>query len=146
MARFTITLRSEVPAAQAWRRLLDVRRHGEVVPLTKITAPAFAELFAGAQFVARTGIGRLGFDDRMLIVRFEPPAPNSPGLAEIVKTGRAISGSIRAEVADATPGSLVRWEQEIWFAAFPHWLDPLVGAVARLAYGLALRALLRKPG
>lgn len=143
MARFTISIRSKVPAAHAWRRVLDVRRHGAVVPLTKISAPAFIDLDAGAEFVARTGFRRLGFDDRMRIVRFEPPTRTSPGRAEIIKTGESIRGSIRADFAQAASGSLLRWEQEISVPALPRWADPLVGAVAQLAYGLALRALLR---
>ncbi|NED83538.1 SRPBCC family protein, partial [Streptomyces sp. SID11233] len=66
MALFVIERGSTLPAARAWDLLTDWRRHGRVAPLTAVrvrSGPPGGGL--GTVFVARTRIGRLGFDDPM---------------------------------------------------------------------------------
>ena len=53
----------EVPLSQqeAFSRLTDWQRHGDVVPLTSVR-------LTDTGFVARTGLGPVGFDDPMEVV------------------------------------------------------------------------------
>ncbi len=71
-----------VPAApeEVWRRLTDWPAHGRRVPLTRTRVLTPGPNGVGTRFTARTGIGRLSFDDPMEVVRWEPrrravPAP-----------------------------------------------------------------------
>ncbi|MGC5616815.1 hypothetical protein [Georgenia sp. Z1491] len=86
------------------------------------------------------------------------------GAVRFVKTGRVLRGVVLARVGDdARPddppprgahgragandarlqGAIVRWDAELAVRGVPRLLDPVVAVVARLAYGAALRRLLR---
>ena len=92
-AHFTVELPAACPPDQALRRLLDLRAHDRLIPLTRVNPAVSAEeLTVGSRFVGRTGVGRFGFDDHMRIeaLGFEPAA------ATIVKRGRVIRGVVHA--------------------------------------------------
>ena len=61
MGAFTIVREVPLPPAEVFARLTEWERHGEVVPLTTITPRP-------GGFLARTGVGPLGFDDPMDVV------------------------------------------------------------------------------
>lgn len=145
MALFTIRLESPLPAPEAWERILDVHAHGEVVPFTTMRGDAMyaAELVPGSRFVARTGLGPLGFDDPMVVDEVSPPADDEPGVARIRKEGGVIRGWIELTVTPRSHGgSLVEWVQQISVRGVPRAAGPVTAAVARAAYGQALRRLL----
>jgi uncharacterized protein YndB with AHSA1/START domain len=58
-----------VPPEQAWRAVVDWPRQGQWMLATRVRGGQGA----GAQVVARTGIGPLGFTDTMVITHWEPP-------------------------------------------------------------------------
>lgn len=154
MASFALDVPSPHPPGRAWAALWDLRAHTALIPLTTVKGTTGA----GGRFVARTALGPWGFEDPMEVVRWCPPAPAEdasasgaagpagcraiPGHAVIVKRGRVIRGRIEVRITpDEGIGSRIRWAQEISVAALPALADPLVAAVARLAYGAVLRRL-----
>ncbi|GAB3887484.1 SRPBCC family protein [Terrabacter terrigena] len=145
MARFTVEFETELPAAEAWRRLLDLRAHTAVIPLTTLSGAVLTAdgLVPGSRFVARTGVGPVGFDDRMVVDQIIPPHSGGAGSARIRKEGNVVRGEIDLTVAPAGQGSRVHWEQVIRVRPVPAVLDPVVARVARLAYATTIRRLLR---
>ena len=144
MATFRVLLPSPLPADEAWRRVLDLRAHDRLIPLTRVTTgmvPA-DELGPGSRFVARTGVGLVGFDDAMVLDEVTPPTGAEPGTARIRKEGKVIRGSIELVVMTRASGSVVDWRQEIRVLGVPRALGWLVAGASRAAYGMALRRLL----
>jgi hypothetical protein len=145
MALFTIRIETPLPAPVAWRRILDVHRHGEVVPLTTMTGDALyaAELVPGSRFVARTGVGPLAVDDAMVVDEITEPTDETAGLARIRKEGSVVHGWIELTVTPRDHGgSVVQWVQQISVAGVPGLAGPVTAAVAKAAYGQSLRRLL----
>src|SRR6516164_1061843 len=70
-----------VPPEQAWRAVVDWPRQGQWMLATRVRGGHGA----GAQVVARTGIGPLGFTDTMVITHWEPPRR-----CVVAHTGRVI--------------------------------------------------------
>ncbi|MFE5622580.1 SRPBCC family protein [Streptomyces virginiae] len=136
--------RTSVPVAEAWSRLTDWERHGAQVPLTRTIIETAPPTHAGTIFTARTGVGRITFDDRMEVVVWRPPADGSPGLVRLEKRGRAVTGWAEIEIrALATGGSEVHWREELRVRGLPRALDPAVAAAGRLLFTRAIARLLR---
>jgi hypothetical protein len=145
MAQFEVTIDSPLPAPEAWRRVLHLRRHGEVIPLTTLRGDALdaAGLHEGSRFVARTGLGPLAFDDEMEFETYVPPTEHDPGTAVIRKVGGPIHGVIELHVLPTPSGCSLAWRQRIDVSGVAHRLDPVVAGVARAAYRRTLLELLR---
>jgi hypothetical protein len=146
MSQFCVVLDSDLAAAEAWRRVLDLRMHSRVIPLTTVSGSALSadSLGAGSRFVARTALGPVGFDDPMTVDEITAPQDGRPGVARIHKEGKVIRGSIVLSVSPVAAGSRVEWRQEIQVWRIPALLDPVVTRVARQAYAAALRRLLAR--
>ena len=146
MADFEVHLDPPLPAPEAWRRILDLRAHTAVIPLTTVTGDAMAagELVDGSRFTARTGLGPVGFDDVMVVDAIVPPTSTSAGHARIRKEGKVVRGAIELTVTPTSAGSAVVWSQRIGVRGVPTVLDPVVSRVARAAYGSTLRRLLSR--
>lgn len=144
MATFRVLVPSSLPGSEAWRRVLDLRLHDRLIPLTRITSGMVSadELGPGSSFVARTGLGPMGFDDRMVVDEVTPPVDREPGLARIRKEGRVVRGSIELRVTPLAAGSVVDWRQEIEVWGVPRALGWFTARVGRAAYGMALRRFL----
>ncbi|MFE4857429.1 SRPBCC family protein [Streptomyces sp. NPDC056670] len=158
MALFRIVRRTPLAPAEAWRRLTDWQRHAEGVPLTRITVETPPPSGPGTVFVARTGLGRLGFDDRMEITRWEPPVPGSPGVCRLEKRARTITGWAEIEVGEVgqaasgegepgrgapAPGAYLIWREDLRVRGLPRALDPLTAYAGRLLFGHAVKVLLK---
>jgi len=146
MAAFDVHLDTDLPAAEAWRRVLDLRAHSEVIPLTTVTGDHLeaAALVRGSRFVARTAVGPLGFDDVMVVDSIDQPTEASGGRARIHKEGKLIHGTIDFRVTPHGSSSSVDWSQQIRVRWVPRVADPVVARLARTAYGKALAELLRR--
>jgi len=129
---------------EAWRRVLDLRAHSRVTPLTTVAGDALSadELRQGSRFVARTAWGPIGFDDVMVVDEIAAPRDDAPGFARIHKEGSVIRGSIELRVTPRPSGSRVEWVQDVKVRWVPGPLDPVVAWVARRSYAAALRRLL----
>jgi carbon monoxide dehydrogenase subunit G len=146
MATFEVHVDSDLPAPEAWRRLLDLRAHTAVIPLTTLAGDVLEadQLVDGSRFVARTGIGPLAVNDAMVVESIVPPTSRSAGTVRIRKRGKVVRGRIELRVVPTATGSRVHWSQRIGVRGVPRLLDPAVSRVARRAYGRALRQLLAR--
>lgn len=146
MAEFELRLQSSLGARACFAALADWDAHQAAIPLTRLVHDGPARV--GQRFVARTGLGRFGFDDVMVVEAFTPPEADEPGTApgvgEIGKIGRVVAGRVRWVVTPDAGGSTVEWYQSLRIPWLPRLFDPLVGLVGRHAYGWALRTLLRR--
>lgn len=118
----TVTVERIVPRPieAVWAVVSDLAGHR--VPLTRIdtdlgpTAPGWA-------FVARTGLGRVRFADRMVVTRWAPPADDRAEFA-VVKTGRWLGGWAEVRlVALGSSSTRLIWNEEI--VVHPHALGRL---------------------
>ena len=144
MADFVLHAASPLPARTVFERLVDWDRHSAAIPLTRLQHDGAPR--AGQRFVARTGVGRVGFDDVMVVDVLDPPSGDQPGevpgRVTITKHGRVVGGTVGWEVAPTTTGSAITWTQHLVIPWLPRFMDPLVGAVGSRAYGMGLRRLL----
>lgn len=146
MATFCLERTPPLPPDETWRRLTEWPRHGGAVPLTRVTVLTPAPTGAGTRFVARTGLGPLGFDDPMEVTLWRPPAGGGPGLCRLEKRGRVILGRAEIEVRqDPGGGTRVRWSEELRVRFLPALFDPLLDRAARAMFGRAVDRLLRRP-
>lgn len=151
MASFTVTLDVRAPAGAVWAALVDWPRHGDWAPLTTVRVTTARPDGVGASFVARSGIGPLGFDDPMTVVRWQPPAGDAPGDArgrcDIDKRGRAIRGVAWFEVHPRPGGhSHVVWFEDVTVRPdrLTRLVPGLVSAAGRIGFRRALRAMARE--
>ncbi|GGX23050.1 hypothetical protein GCM10010297_50360 [Streptomyces malachitofuscus] len=144
MATFELQRTAPLPLDEAWRRLTTWPRHGEVVPLTRITVTTPPPTGAGTAIVARTGLGPLAFDDPMEVTVWQPPAEDSPGLCRLEKRGRAVRGWAEIEVRQG-PGGRARviWREEIRVRFLPAPADALLARAGHHVFGRAVNRLLR---
>jgi hypothetical protein len=138
VAELVVTQDVDAPVDLVWSMLVDWDQHGEWMLLTHACGGAAV----GEPIEAFTGIGRVGFLDRMTIVVWEPPHR-----AVVRHTGRVVRGSGAFEVHELSPGrSRVVWSE---------WVDlplgvlgragwPLVRPVVRAGVSFSLRRLARQ--
>lgn len=148
MALFRIERATTAGPAEVWRRLTDWPRHSGTVPLTRITVTTPGPTGVGTVFVARTGRGRLAFEDPMEVVVWRPPAEGRPGRCRLEKRGRAVTGWAEIEVRPGPPGSgagaLVVWREDLRVRRLPRALDTLTARAGRLVFGRALTKILAR--
>lgn len=146
MVDFLLQRTAPLPLDEAWRRLTQWPRHGEVVPLTRVTVTNPGPTRVGTLFVARSGIGPLSFDDPMEVTMWQPPGDETPGLCRLEKRGRVVTGWAEIEVRPG-PGGRARvvWREELRVRWLPGVLDGVLERAARYVFGRALNRLLRSP-
>ncbi len=142
-ASFTVNLTTPVTPDEAFRRVLDLRAHNRVIPLTRVSpAVPASDLLPGFGFVARTGIGVLGFDDPMRVEAVEVRGPYGPASVVIVKEGPVIQGRIRLQITPLSAGSRLGWHQEVVLPWLPGFLQAPAAQVLRAGYRRVLSRLL----
>ncbi|MFJ5831881.1 SRPBCC family protein [Streptomyces sp. NPDC093089] len=145
MTPFRIERSVPLDPAEVWRRLTDWPAHGRQVPLTRTRVLTPGPNGPGTRFTARTGVGRLSFDDPMEVVRWEPPAAGRPGACRLAKSGRVVLGWALVEVAEAPGGGCrVVWTEELAVRGVPRVFDPVLRSAGRFLFGRALDGLLRQ--
>ncbi|KUF19004.1 SRPBCC family protein [Streptomyces silvensis] len=142
MAFFRVERVTPLSPAEAWRRLTDWERHGQVVPLTEVTVSGSPPYGEGTVFTPRSGIGRFAFDDPMEVVVWRPPRAERSGLCRLVKHGSVVTGWAEIEVHARGRGSRVVWREELRVRGVPRFADPVVARVASRMFGRAATALL----
>ena len=100
-SREPIEIEREVPLTQeeAFARLTDWPRHAEVLPFTYVRVTETG-------IVVRTAVGRVGFDDLMDIVQWDPPR-----FCRLEKRGRVVRGWADICVWPTDTGSKVVWRE-----------------------------------
>jgi len=135
-----------LPLDEAWRRLTEWPRHGDVVPLTRVRVVTPPPTREGTVIVARSGLGPLAFDDRMEVTVWRPPTDGTPGRCRLEKRGRVVTGWAELEVRPGPGGrSRVVWREELGVRLLPGLFDPLLVRAARYVFGRAANRLLRMP-
>ncbi|WP_353945460.1 SRPBCC family protein [Streptomyces sp. HUAS MG91] len=142
-ARIRIVRDTPLSADEAWLRLTDWERHGDVVPLTRVTVTTPPPTAAGTVFTARTGTARrFGFDDPMEVVAWQPPHR-----CRLEKRGRVVTGWAEFEVRPlGGGGSRVEWREELAVRGLPGAADPVLRIAGRWMFGRAVDGLLRVKG
>lgn len=142
-ASFAITLTAGVTPDHAFLRVLDLRAHDRIIPFTRVSPAVPAEeLRAGYRFVARTGIGVLGFDDPMRVESVSVHGPSEPATAVLVKEGRVIQGRVRLQITPMSGGSRLTWHQQVRLPWLPGFLQTPAARVLRFGYRRMLTRLL----
>jgi len=141
------TARCLVPAdaAAVFAVLTDWPRQTSWVPATVVERLPGPVAAPGERFVGRSGVGPLGFDDPMTVVRHRAPTRERPGVVDIVKTGDLLGGTVSIGVRDVGGGrTQVEWTERI--RVRPAWLSLLAAAAGPLPAWLgsaAFTAVLR---
>ena len=135
MASFWFDLLVPGPPPQVWERLWDLERHTRAIPLTTVGGGPLQD---GVRFTARTGLGRLGFDDVMVVREWEPPHH-----AVIEKVGRVLGGRIEVTLRPAGADTRLRWEQNYSATAVPDRVAALASPGVRAAYLRSVRQIAR---
>lgn len=133
MTQFEIVRVVDLDPSEAWARLTCWERHGDYVPMTTISR-------TGTGFSARTGVGRLGFDDPMDIVEWDEPR-----YCKLVKTGRRVTGWAELEVTAQGSGSRVLWREDIAVRGVPRFADALVRRSSEALFARVLDGVLSRP-
>ncbi|MEU4259377.1 SRPBCC family protein [Streptomyces fradiae] len=141
MSVFRLERRTDLTPAEAWRRVTDWRAHAVDVPLTRVRVLTPGPPGQGTRFTARTGVGPLGFDDPMTVVRWEPPGAG-PGVCRLEKSGRVVLGWAEIAVHPEGSGARVTWVEELRVRGVPRWCDPLLALAGRRVFGRELDRLL----
>ncbi|WP_330460566.1 SRPBCC family protein [Streptomyces sp. NBC_00820] len=145
MPLFTLERTVPLPLDEAWRRLTDWPRHGDVVPLTHVTVLTPGPTREGTRVVARSGIGPFVFEDPMEVTLWHPPADGEPGLCHLEKRGRVVLGWAAIEVRPGPGGrTRVLWREDLRIRFLPGAFDGVVEGTARTVFGRAVNQLLRK--
>ncbi|MFJ9815715.1 SRPBCC family protein [Streptomyces sp. NPDC101151] len=146
MPFFSLRRTVPLPLDEVWRRLTEWPRHGDVVPLTRITVVTPAPTREGTRFVARSGFGPLAFEDPMEVTLWRPPDDGGPGLCRLEKRGRVVLGWAEIEVRPG-PGGRTRvvWREELRLRLLPRFLDGVLERASRAVFGRAINRLLRRP-
>jgi hypothetical protein len=142
MARFTVTAQAPVSTELAWSRLTRWPDHARFVPLTRIRVLTPPPSAIGTTFVARTGLGRVAFEDPMEITEWDPPTGGSAGRCHLEKRGRIMLGWAELRVDPIADGCQATWTEDIRLAHAPPWLDRPTVLSSRLLFGRVLRGLL----
>lgn len=125
---------------QVWDLVTDWERQGEWIPLTRVWRTGGSPGAVGETLTARTGIGRLAFDDTITVLELEEPLR-----CRVEHTGRVVRGVGEFQLIDLSGSTRLVWIEEVdvpggrlapllW-----HVLSPVV----RISFALALRRLAR---
>lgn len=122
----------DAPADLVWQTLTDWQGQHQWIPLTRVRATVGDGRQVGDRVEARTGLGPLGFRDRMLITQWAPPSEGG-GACEVQHMGRVVrgEGGFEVEPVDAGRSRLTWWESvdlplgfvgaAIWRVSAPAW-------------------------
>lgn len=131
MALIQIVREVGLSPVHAWARVTNWQRHGEFVPLTRITV-------TDDGFDAFTGFGKVGFHDPMAVVRWEEPS-----LCRLEKRGRIVTGWAELTVEPVEGGSRIVWREDIAVWGVPRLFDPLIRASSGALFSRVIDGLLR---
>ncbi|MFI8347294.1 SRPBCC family protein [Streptomyces sp. NPDC085596] len=145
MSLFTLERTVPLSLDETWRRLTDWPRHGDVVPLTRMTVTTPPPTHVGTRILARSGVGPLVVDDPMEVTVWCPPLDDEPGLCRLEKRGRVVLGWAEIEVRPGPGGrTRVLWREELRVSFLPRAFDGVVTGAAQSMFGRAVNGLLRR--
>jgi hypothetical protein len=138
---FTVLRRTPLASDLAWAALTDLAEHANDVPFTDVVVPE-GGLVLGAEVVAWTRLGRLGFADRMLVTAVDPGRR-----LRLVKVGRLLHGWAQITVLPdpASPGaSSVEWVEEVWLPGLRRITRPVGDRLGPVLFGRVVDGVLTR--
>lgn len=139
---FVLTHDTARTPEDTWTRLTDWPAHAQFVPLTTIEITTPSPTGVGTVFNARTGVGRVGFDDPMEIVEWDPPADGKAGRCRLEKRGSVMIGWAELTVEPRGTGARATWAEAARPARLPRFAVKVSDASGRKLFGRVLRGLL----
>lgn len=141
---FTVHFDTPLAPEDALRRILDLRQHDRIIPFTRLTPTIAADqLRPGTEFVARTAIGPVGFNDVMRVEKITLRRDDHSVASTVIsKNGRVIRGTIRLTITATSTGSHVRWDQEVQLPWLPRFAHAPAVRIIRVGYRRVLSQLL----
>ena len=130
MALIEIVREVPLSATEAWARVTAWQRHGEFVPLTRISLTSDG-------FDAFTGVGRIGFHDPMEVVEWREPS-----FCRLEKRGRLVTGWAELSVDPVPAGSRVTWREDLHVKGMPRFMDGVTKASSRALFSRVIDGLL----
>lgn len=123
----------EVPLTQdeTFARLTDWQRHADVLPFTDVRVTKTG-------IVVRTAVGKVGFDDPMDIVQWDPPR-----FCRLEKRGRVLRGWADICVWPTDTGSKVVWREVAHVAGVPRVFAGVERATGSVLFRRLLNGLTR---
>src|SRR5690606_12845402 len=107
----TASVSVAVPAADAWRAVVDWAGQGRCIPFTTVRVTAGPATGLGCRVEALSGFraaGRpIGLLDRFVVAGWTPPAPDRPGEVEVLHLGPGFTGVGVIRVVSVAAGSIV---------------------------------------
>lgn len=144
---FSFQLLSSWSVPETFARLTDWPRHA--APGTSVTVTHRSSAGVGTTFVARTALGRVGFDDHMEVTQWCPEAyGTTPAQCRITKTGPVVFGWATIDVWPVASGavgdsrSVVRWEEHVYCGT--GWLARASALVAAQSGPMIFKPLVKK--
>jgi hypothetical protein len=139
MTTLSVAIEIDAPAQRTWDVVTDWERQGEWMPITDVQITGSVPAGIGAELTARSGVGRAGFLDRMVVDVWKPPHR-----CEVVHLGRVVTGRGVFLVEDL-PNNRSRfiWREELASTGVRRVVDRLGAPATRLFLGVALRRLAR---
>jgi Polyketide cyclase / dehydrase and lipid transport len=138
VAELVVTQEMDVPAGEAWAAIVDWNRQSDWMLGTRVRATAQGGVGVGGGLEAFTGVGRLGFLDRMVITQWEPPRR-----CVVKHVGGVVRGAGAFEVQALADGrSRVIWSE--WIELPLGLLGEAGWLLARPAIRLGLQASLKR--
>jgi Polyketide cyclase / dehydrase and lipid transport len=116
---------ADAPAARLWEVVTDWEHQGDWIPLTTVRLTAGDGRGVGSRLEARTGVGRAGVVDTMVVTHWRED-PGGTGICEVMHTGRVVrgDGGFEVEALGERRSRVVWWES----------LDLPLGAVGALGW------------
>ena len=131
MKPLEIVRKVPLPQEEAFARITDWERHADAMPGTTVH-------LTDDGFVVRQGVGRVGMDDPMDIVTWDPPR-----FVRVEKRGRVILGWAEITVEPDAQGSVVTWREVAHVRGVPRALAGVERAAGRRLFGRLLTHLTR---
>jgi uncharacterized protein YndB with AHSA1/START domain len=118
----------------------DWERQGQWIPLTRVRV-VDGPPGLGQRVVARTAVGRIGFDDSMTVTWWDPPHR-----CEVLHTGRVVRGTGVFLVEPVDGGSRFTWQERVLVpgGSLARLVWPAARVVTRACLALAQRRLARQ--
>jgi len=140
-ARIIVRGATRASVETAWTLVTDWPAQSRWIAFTRVFIVHHTD-GVGARFTGRTQVGPIGFDDRMEVMIWEPPAGAQRGYCKVRKLGPWIFGTAEIEVGSSNGGrdeTAVTWKETVRLRGVPPAFNPLVRAMGGILFRMTMR-------